>query len=420
MNVPSAVQGHQLALQWRRAFFRADATHLENAALRKFYERQNELLDQYVSLPTAPADASCWPAASTPNLSTEAPEEAKHLLTAEPTPSVSYTSCTSTEERPGTAVMPPNKSQHQGVDTEDYARRAILASNGANLLLLLGQAYAYVSMQSLALLANTVDAVLDFFSGVIIGLTWYVRHHRHDRTTRYRYPVGRTRLESVGVILMAVLMTALTLNVLTQSIESLVLYVSGSERSPTVHPFTRPVLIWIGVALLSKAALFLYCRVSVQDSVAALAMDHWNDCLSNMGALSAAALAQWWPPADPLGGMLISAFILRNWWRLTSRHLDQFLSRSASCRLHSVVTFAALWHDSRIRAIDRVCLYHVGPACFAEIDIVLDPQMPLVVSHDIGESLQARIECLPYVERCFVHLDFETAHRTEIEHQWPV
>jgi cation diffusion facilitator family transporter len=308
----------------------------------------------------------------------------------------------------------------ESLSADKYVQRAIIASNIANLLLLLCQMYAYVSTKSLALLANAVDAVLDFLSGIIIGLTWYVRHYGSTCTTRYRYPVGRARLESVGVIIMAVLMTALTLNVLTESLTSLALYVMDSQRAIGASSLKRPVLVLVSIALLSKVGLFLYCRASQQDAVSALATDHWNDCLSNIGALSAAALAKWWPPADPVGGILISCFILRNWWRLTSRHLDQFMSRSASSNLHSVVTFAALWHDPRIRAIDRVCLYHVGPACFAEVDIVLDPNMPLAICHDIGESLQARIECLPDVERCFVHLDFETAHRTDVEHQWPV
>jgi len=45
--------------------------------------------------------------------------------------------------------------------------------------------------------------------------------------------------------------------------------------------------------------------------------------------------------------------------------------------------------------------------------------MPLREAHDIGESLQIKAERLEEVERCFVHLDFETMHHPNSEHkQW--
>jgi hypothetical protein len=40
-------------------------------------------------------------------------------------------------------------------------------------------------------------------------------------------------------------------------------------------------------------------------------------------------------------------------------------------------------------------------------------------AHDIGESLQKKVESLEEVERAFVHLDFETSHNPTSEHkQW--
>lgn len=42
--------------------------------------------------------------------------------------------------------------------------------------------------------------------------------------------------------------------------------------------------------------------------------------------------------------------------------------------------------------------------------------MTLKESHNIGETLQMKIERLPEVERAFVHLDFDTEHRADDEH----
>jgi divalent metal cation (Fe/Co/Zn/Cd) transporter len=66
-----------------------------------------------------------------------------------------------------------------------------------------------------------------------------------------------------------------------------------------------------------------------------------------------------------------------------------------------------------VKQIDTVRAYTFGGYYFVEVDIVLEEKMPLRQAHDIGESLQDKLERLPEVERAFVHLDFEVSHRPE-------
>jgi hypothetical protein len=46
-------------------------------------------------------------------------------------------------------------------------------------------------------------------------------------------------------------------------------------------------------------------------------------------------------------------------------------------------------------------------------------EMPLKQSHDIGESLQTKLEKIPGVERAFVHNDYSTDHKAIDEHKLP-
>ena len=48
-----------------------------------------------------------------------------------------------------------------------------------------------------------------------------------------------------------------------------------------------------------------------------------------------------------------------------------------------------------------------------EVDIVLERETPLWIAHDVGESLQEKLETMPFVERAFVHVDYESDHRPE-------
>jgi divalent metal cation (Fe/Co/Zn/Cd) transporter len=61
--------------------------------------------------------------------------------------------------------------------------------------------------------------------------------------------------------------------------------------------------------------------------------------------------------------------------------------------------------------VDTCRVYHSGPNYVVEVDIVLDPEMPLWRAHDIAQDLQDQIEALPDVDRCFVHVDHEVSHK---------
>lgn len=77
------------------------------------------------------------------------------------------------------------------------------------------------------------------------------------------------------------------------------------------------------------------------------------------------------------------------------------------------LTYVARNHHPDVIAIDTVRAYHYGYNYLVELDIVLPRDMPLHLAHDIGESLQNKLEALDKVERAFVHLDYETDHSPE-------
>jgi len=74
-------------------------------------------------------------------------------------------------------------------------------------------------------------------------------------------------------------------------------------------------------------------------------------------------------------------------------------------------------HHEKILKIDTVRAFYVGLNIFVELDIVLDKDMSLKEAHDIGESLQIKIEQIEEVERAFVHLDYEYEHKPHDEHK---
>jgi hypothetical protein len=94
---------------------------------------------------------------------------------------------------------------------------AIYVNLVANAILLAGKAAVIVTVPSVSVLASLVDAVLDFLStGIVWTTTWLI-----SRQDQYRYPVGRRRLEPLGVLVFAVIMITSFVQVGLEAIQRL-------------------------------------------------------------------------------------------------------------------------------------------------------------------------------------------------------
>ena len=76
---------------------------------------------------------------------------------------------------------------------ERSERVAIYASNVANLVLFLAKVYASYESRSLAVIASTLDSLLDLLSGFILWFTAYSMR----KPNQYRYPIGKNRMQPV-------------------------------------------------------------------------------------------------------------------------------------------------------------------------------------------------------------------------------
>lgn len=79
---------------------------------------------------------------------------------------------------------------------------AIYVNLAANTVLLAGKIAVIVLTSSLSVLASLVDAALDFLSTAIVWTTAKMI----ESSDSYQYPVGRRRLEPIGVLVFSVIM----------------------------------------------------------------------------------------------------------------------------------------------------------------------------------------------------------------------
>ncbi|XP_043693613.1 metal tolerance protein 4-like isoform X1 [Telopea speciosissima] len=295
----------------------------------------------------------------------------------------------------------------QGHDQEVEHERAMKLSNYANILLLACKIYATIRSGSIAIAASTLDSLLDLMAG---GILWFT-HMSMKNINIYKYPIGKLRVQPVGIIIFAAVMATLGFQVLIQAMEQLI-------KDDPSEKMTSDQLVWLYTIMLSatvvKLGLWIYCRTSGNTIVRAYAKDHYFDVVTNVVGLVAAVLGDkyyWW--IDPIGAIILAIYTITNWSGTVLENAASLVGQSASPEVLQKLTYLVIRHHPKIKRVDTVRAYTFGVLYFVEVDIELPEDLPLKEAHAIGESLQIKIEELPEVERAFVHLDFECDHKPE-------
>ncbi|XVF69751.1 hypothetical protein PTKIN_Ptkin11bG0106800 [Pterospermum kingtungense] len=298
----------------------------------------------------------------------------------------------------------------EGEDEKDEEQvqheRAMKISNYANIVLLAFKLYATIKSGSIAIAASTLDSLLDLMAG---GILWFT-HLSMKNINIYKYPIGKLRMQPVGIIIFAAVMATLGFQVLVQALEQLI-------KDEPSEKMSSDQLVWLYTIMLSatvvKLALWIYCRSSSNKIVRAYAKDHYFDVVTNVVGLLAAVLGDkfyWW--IDPAGAIALAIYTITNWTGTVLENSVSLVGQSAPPEFLQKLTYLVIRHP-QVKRVDTVRAYTFGVLYFVEVDIELPEDLPLKEAHSIGETLQIKIEKLPEVERAFVHLDFECEHKPE-------
>ncbi|KAK6802391.1 hypothetical protein RDI58_000171 [Solanum bulbocastanum] len=294
----------------------------------------------------------------------------------------------------------------EDLDEQSQDERAMQISNYANVLLLALKIYATVISGSLAIAASTLDSLLDLMAG---GILW-LSHLSMKNINIYKYPIGKLRVQPVGIIIFAAVMATLGFQVFIQAVEQLI-------KNGSPEKMTSDQLFWLYTIMITatvvKLALWLYCRSSGNNIVRAYAKDHYFDVVTNVVGLVAAILGDkfyWW--IDPVGAIILALYTITNWSGTVLENAVSLVGQSAPPEYLQKLTYLVIRHP-QVKRIDTVRAYTFGVLYFVEVDIELPEDLPLKEAHAIGETLQIKLEKLPEVERAFVHLDFECEHKPE-------
>jgi divalent metal cation (Fe/Co/Zn/Cd) transporter len=276
-------------------------------------------------------------------------------------------------------------------------RCATYCSFGLNFMLLCGKALAMSTSASYTIMSSLTDSCLDIIGGFIISCT--AANSRFTPEDQMKYPVGKSRVSTVGILVFSVLMSCCAIYIILACVNSLVMH----ELAPPTTP-TAVFVMWMTIFV--KFCMWIVYAWIGHPITLTLAEDHRNDVLTNSLGLFmywGGARLRWW--MDSTGGILLSLFVLTSWARNAIENSKMLMGQAAPPDIIRNVTYVAAHHHPLIKAVDRVVAYQLGPMYFAEVYIILRDGISLEAARWVGDSLAMRLSRIGDIEHAYVHLD---------------
>jgi len=225
---------------------------MSNKKLRKFYEAQNERLDDWLEV------NAIVEALSDDILESFDPRDDNGDGIAEGGGALQDTLG---------HVEPflPESEQEKRRVARRNAKWAININVIANIILLIAKTIAATRSSSLSLIASLADSALDLLCTAIVFTTHKLVEWRISKLKK-KFPVGRRRLEPLGILVFSVIMIISFVQILQESVEKLI---SEGPHEPTQLP---PVAIGALAATIGlKGILWFGCIRIKTTQVQALA-----------------------------------------------------------------------------------------------------------------------------------------------------
>jgi cation diffusion facilitator family transporter len=282
-----------------------------------------------------------------------------------------------------------------------YRRAIWIAVLGNGLLAATKGLVAWLS-GSTAVLATAVDSLTDLVYTGFMAWGLYSSQQPADES----HPQGHARIEPLVSTAIALMMGLAGFQVARRAISQLL-------GEPAHFDWGWPAVVLVGSALVKVVMYFEVRRLGDRahsPAIRASARDNLADIFSSAAALLGVIAARWfYPLADPLAGLIVSAWIFRNALGILVENVGYLTGRAPSSELLAHIHDAA----SGIRGVlgvHQVIADHVGPQVRVDLHVDVDGALPFHAAHDISDAVREAVEALDEVDQAFVHLEPIQSH----------
>ncbi len=279
---------------------------------------------------------------------------------------------------------------HQG-------RRATLFNIAANAFLFAIKYTGALMTGSLALMSDAINSFSDTIYSIAIFFAVKVSHKKADND----HPFGHHRAEPVAGLLVALLAGILGFEIIKAGVEGLL--------SPEVRVFSYLAVGILAFTMLMKALMSLYfhgvAKKINSPALAASSVDCRNDVLvSFIAMLGVLGPYLNFPNLDYCAAIAIGLFIIYSGYKIGTENIDYLMGKAPGKETMDEITKRAL-SVKGVKGLHKVRAHYVGNYLHVQAHVEVDKNMTLQKAHDLGETVEDRIEEMHSVDKAFIHVD---------------
>lgn len=280
-------------------------------------------------------------------------------------------------------------------------RTVSLVSALINLLLAILKVVIGVFSNSHALIADGVHSFSDLFSDALV----YFAAKFGERSPDEQHPYGHHRFETIAAIIIAVLLVAVGVGIVYESVQHFI-----DRTSVIVH--SVPVIIIAVISILSNEWLFWYTlKAGKRIHSNLLITNAWHNrsdaLVSIIVLLSVVGGYFGLPYLDSIGATIIAILILKTALGMIRRSfselIDAAVDKDTLDKIRSTIT--------NVNGVDDIHMLrtrmHAGKI-FVDVHIIVDPKISVSEGHYISDQVHKVLtQAIEEVSDITVHIDPE-------------
>jgi len=267
-----------------------------------------------------------------------------------------------------------------------------------NTLLFALKAAAAVTSQSLAVISDTLNSLLDIVSYTLIYVSVKVSGKKAD----HDHPFGHHRAEPLAAVVIAIFAGILGFEVIKEAALGLL-----NHRDGVVYG-VFPIAVLTVSVIVKTVMAYYYSRVGKKlnsPAIQAGAVDSVNDILVSSVAVAGYVGGNYVAPQfDEVAALLIGAWILKSGYSIGVKNINYLMGKSPSKKVSEEIKKRAEAVDG-VHGLNTVRAHYVGNYVQVEVHIEVDGSLSTQQSHEIAKRVQKAVEDMPSVTNAFVHVD---------------
>lgn len=271
--------------------------------------------------------------------------------------------------------------------------RLVVLGVYANAVLFGAKLWAGLLSHSTAVLSDALNSGLDLIVAAIVSYS--VRLHEQDADDDHHY--GHRRAEPLASLLLAAVAVMLGMSIVKDG-------VVGLTEHHVVHVMPSVVHVLYGALGLKVVLWALYAiayRRSGSTVMHSTMLDSRNDILATAVALAGYRISGNW---DDVAGIAIGVWIIASGMQTAWPNVKLLMGAAPGQPMMRRLAEAAQSVPG-VLGVHGLRAHFVGDRLHVEVHIEVEPSLPLVAAHAVGEAVRQRLEALPAVQRAFVQVD---------------